>query len=59
MLVRTSLPLALGEQQLIAAPALGCRLVLSIRILRDLELPDELVQRHGVEVAMDLNGVAR
>jgi hypothetical protein len=52
---RMCLPLSLGEQQLLAAPTLGRRLVLDIRILCDLQLPDELVQRHGVEVTMDLD----
>jgi hypothetical protein len=42
-LARTSLPLALGEHQLLTTPALGRRLILGVHILRDLELVDELV----------------
>jgi hypothetical protein len=55
MPTRTSFPLGPGEQQLIAAPALCCRLVLGVRILSNFELPDELIERHLVEVAMDLD----
>jgi hypothetical protein len=49
----TRLPLLLSEKQ---APKLICRLLQAEAVLRHTEPPDELLQRHCLEVAQHLDG---